>query len=73
LHSARAWLLAHGRFAGRALLNTLVHAPLVLPPVVVGYALLLLFGVQGVLGHWLDATFASGWCSRPRAHRLPRA
>jgi molybdate transport system permease protein len=52
-----AWLLAHGRFRGRALLNTLVHAPLVLPPVVVGYALLLLFGVQGVLGHWLDATF----------------
>ena len=52
-----AWLLAHGRFRGRGLLNTLVHAPLVLPPVVVGYALLLLFGVQGVLGHWLDATF----------------
>lgn len=52
-----AWLLAHGRFRGRALLDTLVHAPLVLPPVVVGYALLLLFGVQGALGHWLDATF----------------
>jgi molybdate transport system permease protein len=52
-----AWLLAHGRFRGRALFDTLVHAPLVLPPVVVGYALLLLFGVQGVLGHWLDATF----------------
>jgi molybdate transport system permease protein len=54
---AAAWVLSHGRFRGRAALDTLVHAPLVLPPVVVGYALLLMFGVQGVLGRWLDATF----------------
>jgi molybdate transport system permease protein len=54
-----AWLLSHGRFRGRALLDTLVHAPLVLPPVVVGYALLLLFGIQGVLGRWLDEAFGT--------------
>ena len=54
---ALAWLLTQGRFRGRALLDTLVHAPLVLPPVVVGYALLLLFGIQGVFGRWLEAAF----------------
>lgn len=45
-----AWLLARGRFAGRFLLDALVHLPLVLPPVVVGWALLVVFGVQGPLG-----------------------
>lgn len=45
------------RFRGRALLDAFVHAPLVLPPVVVGYALLLMFGVQGPVGHWLDRWF----------------
>lgn len=54
---AVAWLLARGRFRGRLLLDVLVHTPLVLPPVVVGYVLLLLFGVQGPLGRWLDAAF----------------
>lgn len=49
------WLLARRRFPGRALLDALVHSPLVLPPVVVGYLLLLLFGVQGPIGRWLDA------------------
>ena len=52
-----AWLLQRGRFSGRTLLDTLVHLPLVLPPVVVGYLLLLLFGVQGPLGHWLNEQF----------------
>jgi molybdate transport system permease protein len=52
-----AWLLVRGRFAGRWLLDTLVHLPLVLPPVVVGYLLLLLFGVHGPVGHWLHAWF----------------
>ncbi len=52
-----AWLLARGRFPGRTLLDVLVHAPLVLPPVVVGYALLLVFGVQGGVGHWLQSNF----------------
>lgn len=53
------WLLARYRFPGRVLLDALVHAPLVLPPVVVGYLLLLTFGVQGPLGRWLDE--ALGW------------
>lgn len=49
-----AWLLSRYRFPGRALFDALVHAPLVLPPVVVGYLLLLTFGVQAPLGRWLD-------------------
>jgi molybdate transport system permease protein len=52
-----AWLLARGRWRGKVLLDALVHLPLVLPPVVVGYVLLLLFGVRGPIGQWLDATF----------------
>ena len=48
------WLLARRDFPGRALLDALVHSPLVLPPVVVGYLLLLTFGVQGPIGRWLD-------------------
>ena len=51
-----AWLLARPRLPGRLLLNALVHAPLVLPPVVVGYALLLLFGVRGLIGSMLLQT-----------------
>ena len=54
---AVAWLLARRRFPGHALLNGLVHLPLVLPPVVVGFALLLLLGKRGPLGAWLDAWF----------------
>ena len=49
-----AWLLTRHRFPGRALFDALVHTPLVLPPVVVGYLLLLTFGVQTPLGRWLD-------------------
>jgi molybdate transport system permease protein len=45
-----AWLLVRGRFPGRTLLDALVHMPLVVPPVVVGWVLLLLFGVRGPLG-----------------------
>lgn len=52
-----AYALARGRFPGRQALNALVHLPLVLPPVVIGYALLLLFGRKGPIGEWLDATF----------------
>jgi len=54
---ATAWLLARRNFPGKAVLDGLVHLPLVLPPVVVGYGLLLLFGVRGPLGAWLDAAF----------------
>lgn len=52
-----AWLLARHRFPGRALLDALLHAPLILPPVVVGFVLLLLFGTQGPVGRWLDESF----------------
>ena len=45
-----AWLLVRGRFPGRTLLDALVHLPLVVPPVVVGWALLMLFGVRGPVG-----------------------
>lgn len=54
---ALGWVLARKRFPGRSLLDALVHSPLVLPPVVVGYVLLLIFGVQGPIGRWLDTNF----------------
>ena len=54
---AVAWLLARRRFPGKSLLDALVHLPLVLPPVVMGYALLVLFGGEGPVGRWLEATF----------------
>ena len=49
-----AWLLAFGRFRGKLLLELLFNLPLTLPPVVVGYLLLLLLGNQGLLGTALD-------------------
>ena len=52
-----AMALARGRFFGRDLLNWLVHLPLVLPPVVTGYLLLLGFGRQGPIGSVLDTLF----------------
>ncbi len=54
---AVAYALARGRFLGRDLLNAIVHLPLVLPPVVTGYLLLVTFGRRGVLGGWLEETF----------------
>jgi molybdate transport system permease protein len=53
---AAAWLLARGRFHGKTLVDVIIHLPLVLPPVVVGYALLTLFGRRGVVGAWLFDT-----------------
>jgi len=52
-----AWLLARGRFPGRALLDALVHLPLVLPPVVVGWLLLVTFGLRGPVGGLLHEWF----------------
>lgn len=52
-----AMLIGRARFWGRPLLNALVLMPLVLPPVVTGYVLLLLFGRQGPIGSWLADTF----------------
>jgi molybdate transport system permease protein len=52
-----AWILTRRRFIGRTLLDAVVHLPLVLPPVAVGYVLLLLFGTRGPIGGWLDRWF----------------
>jgi molybdate transport system permease protein len=54
---AVAMLLARVRFPGKSLFDAVVHLPLVLPPVVVGYFLLLLLGRKGPLGAWLESTF----------------
>ena len=54
---ATAHLLARGRFPGRQILNGLVHLPLILPPVVTGYLLLLTFGRRGPVGAFLYDTF----------------
>jgi molybdate transport system permease protein len=52
-----AYVLARYRFWGRQLLNGLVHLPLILPPVVTGYLLLLTFGRKGAVGAFLDQAF----------------
>ena len=49
-----AWVLTRGRFMGRTVLDAIVHLPMVLPPVVVGFVLLLVFGTRGIIGSWLD-------------------
>ena len=61
---ALGWLLARKRFPGKSLLDALVHLPLVLPPVVVGYVLLVNFGSQGAIGKFLASfgiDFAFRW------------
>ena len=62
---ALAWLLARADFAGKALLDGIINLPLVLPPVVVGYLLLVAFGRNGPLGapleHYLGIRFAFRW------------
>jgi molybdate transport system permease protein len=52
-----AYALARWRFRGREVLNGLVHLPLILPPVVTGYLLLLAFGRKGLIGQYLDQWF----------------
>jgi molybdate transport system permease protein len=53
-----AFVLARGRFWGLSILNGIVHLPLILPPVVTGYILLLLFGRRGPIGAVLDEYFS---------------
>lgn len=48
-----AWVLTRAHFPGRTVVDAFVHLPLVLPPVAVGYVLLILFGSHGPLGGWL--------------------
>jgi molybdate transport system permease protein len=82
---AIAWLLARKNFWGKGLLDGLVHLPLVLPPVVTGYLLLIAFGRRGIFGafladlgivfsfHWTGAALACGVMGFPllvRAIRL---
>lgn len=55
------WLLARRRFPGKTVVDALVHLPLVLPPVVTGYLLLLLFGRRGWLGETLGLEVAFTW------------
>ncbi|MBT0668271.1 molybdate ABC transporter permease subunit [Novosphingobium profundi] len=57
---ALAWVLARGRFTGKVLLDALVHLPLVLPPVVTGWILLLTCGSNGPIGRFLLDTFDLG-------------
>lgn len=52
-----AWVLARHRFPGRPVLNALVHLPLVLPPVVTGWLLLIIFGIRGPIGSLLNDWF----------------
>jgi len=54
---AIAWLLARREFPGKALLDGVVHLPLVLPPVALGYVLLVMFGRNGTVGAWLHDWF----------------
>lgn len=59
-----AWLLSRVRFPGRVLVEALLFLPLTLPPVVTGYALLVLFGRHGMIGEWLaqfGIVFAFRW------------
>ena len=62
---AAAYALARGRFRGKTLFDALVHLPLLMPPVLTGYALLVLLGRNGVVGAWLHdvfgVTFAFRW------------
>lgn len=52
-----AWLLSRKAFFGKSVLDSLIHLPLVLPPVVIGYLLLLSLGRQGFIGSWLYEHF----------------
>jgi len=60
-----AYVLARARFPGKILVDAIVHLPLVLPPVVVGFALLVLFGKRGPIGslldEWFGIVFAFRW------------
>ncbi len=55
------WLLARRDFRGKILVESLVHAPLVVPPVVTGYLLLLAFGSRGWIGRHLGVQLAFSW------------
>ena len=68
-----AWLLARRDFFGKSILNIIVHLPLVLPPVVTGYALLLLFGKQGPFGEVFETLFGITFAFRSTGAALAAA
>ncbi|WP_028055692.1 molybdate ABC transporter permease subunit [Sphingobium bisphenolivorans] len=61
---AFAWLLARVRFPGKLLIDAFVHLPLVVPPVVTGWLLLILFGQNGPVGGWLERTIGLSFMFR---------
>ncbi|GAW33608.1 molybdenum transport system permease protein ModB [Roseovarius sp. A-2] len=61
---AVAYALARWRFPGREVLNVVVHLPLIMPPVVTGYLLLLAFGIKGPIGGFLDSTLGFAFAFR---------
>lgn len=61
---AAAYVLARWRFPGKVLFDALVHLPLLLPPVLTGYALLLLLGRNGPVGQWLESWFGISFAFR---------
>ncbi len=52
-----AWALSRPSLPGKSVLDAAVHLPLVLPPVLVGFILLVIFGRRGPIGHWLEQSF----------------
>src|SRR4030095_490726 len=54
---AFGWLLARKQFWGKTFVDAVVHLPLVMPPVAMGYLLLILLGRRGLIGEWLESTF----------------
>ncbi|MGR5117677.1 molybdate ABC transporter permease subunit [Vibrio astriarenae] len=60
-----AWLLSRKQFFGKAIVDSIIHLPLVLPPVVIGYLLLITMGRQGAVGGWLlkhfNIVFSFDW------------
>ncbi|MDN3660022.1 molybdate ABC transporter permease subunit [Vibrio agarivorans] len=60
-----AWMLSRKQFFGKAIVDSIIHLPLVLPPVVIGYLLLITMGRQGAVGGWLlkhfNIVFSFDW------------
>ena len=70
-----AWLLARGRFYGKSILSAIVALPLILPPVVTGYLLLMAFGRKGLFGGFLESigiVFSFRWTGAALAAAVPR-
>ena len=68
-----AWILVRCRFPGKSLLDSIIHLPLVLPPVVIGYLLLVVMGRRGVVGQWLYNWFGFSFSFSWHGAVLPSA